>query len=167
MGKKNLFSGYPSQVRVSTERPNLWYVLLSGHFAIHGKVPPSLKSSVVWHLSEEKITVCRGEPGDQPGGFESVAMGPVYALEPGGPPAVPTGLIFVRFKEAVRIEEQHEALAQAGYRIRQTLPYAPHAAWVQASFGGIAEALTRIANLEALPDVVNVEPQMLTERVRR
>lgn len=167
MAKKNPFSRYPSQVRASTERPDVRYVHLAGHFAIHGKVPPSLASSVVWLLNEENIAVCRGEAGDQPADSESVTLSPVYALGADGPAAVPTGLILVRFKESVRIEERHEALARAGYTVRQTLAYAPHAAWVQASSGGIAEALTGIATLETLPDVVNVEPQMLTERVPR
>lgn len=167
MGEENLFSNYPDQIRSSSERPDVRYLRLPGHFAIHGEVPGGLRSSVELLLDDGRIAVCRGEPGDQPATAKSVVVTPVYSLGPKGPPVVPTGLVFVRFKEGVRVEERGEILSRAGYTVTQALSYAPHAAWVRASSGGVAEALSGIANLEALPDVVNVEPQMLGERVRR
>lgn len=167
VGEESLFSGYPQQVRASTARSDLRYVRLPGHFAVHGRVPASWESSVIVLLEEGRIAVCRGEPMPQPASSELVALSPVYAIGPEGPPAVPTGFIFVRFKETIHAAKRRAALAQAGYTVRQILPYAPHAAWVEASSGGIARALTRIASLEALPDVVSVEPQMLSESSRR
>ncbi|MFQ5846048.1 MAG: hypothetical protein ACE5IQ_00065 [Candidatus Methylomirabilales bacterium] len=167
MPKENLFSKYPHRVRASTEQTEVWYVRLSGYYAVHGPVPASGAGSVVVLLDGGRIAVCRGKPGRRRKGSESVRVSPVYGLGPNGPPAVPTGLVFVRFREEVRIEERRGALEEAGYTVRHILSYAPHAAWVQARFGGIAEALTGIAHLEALPDVVSVEPQLLTERVRR
>jgi hypothetical protein len=45
--------------------------------------------------------------------------------------------------------------------------YAPHAAWLEAADGSLAQALGGIARLEALSDVENVEPQWLTERAAK
>lgn len=152
---------------MSTERPDLRYVRLPGYFAVHGRVSESWASAVVLRLDDGRIAVCRGDPGTRPEGGESLVVSPVYALGPEGPPAVPTGLVFLRFREGVRAEERRAAIARAGYTVRQIISYAPHAAWVEASSGKIADALSGIPKLEALPDVANVEPQMLSERVRR
>jgi hypothetical protein len=167
MRGKDRFSEYPCEIRVSTERPELRFVRLPGHFAVPGPVPPAWAAQVVLLLDDGKVAVCRGEPGDQPAGDLAPARCPVYALGHGGPPVVPTGLVFVRFREGVRVEERSGALAAAGYALKQIPSFAPHAAWVEAASGGIAEALTGIPRLEALLDVINVEPQMLSERVRR
>ncbi len=91
-------------------------------------------------------------------------MTPVYAIEPHGPPSVPTGLVFVRFRENVDVQQRRRALTRAGYEVTEILPYAPQAAWVRAIEQGIAASLTRIPALEVLPDIVSVEPQMLSER---
>lgn len=167
MAEENRFPEFPRQIRASSERPDLRYVRLPGYFAVHGPVPASWASAVVRLIEDGRIAVCRGEPGSRLDEFESVMLSPVYALEPNGPPAVPTGLVLVRFGETVRVEERRSELERAGYTLKQILAYAPFAAWVRASTAGIAEALAGIAHLEALPDIVNVEPQMLTERVRR
>jgi hypothetical protein len=167
MPRGNLFSEYPQEFRVSTARPDVRYIRLTGHFAVHGPVPAPWASQVVARFDGGKIAVCRGDPGDQPTGGASVVCGPVYARGPDGSPAVPTGLVFVRFREDVRAEGRRQALSQAGYVVKEIAPYAPHAVWVEASSGGIADALNGIPRLEALSDVVNVEPQMLSERARR
>lgn len=60
-----------------------------------------------------------------------------------------------------------EAIKQAGYEITNSLPYAPHAAWVSAQSGNILDVLVGISRLEAIADVENVEPQMLMARVQR
>jgi hypothetical protein len=94
-------------------------------------------------------------------------MTPVYRLEPDGPLAVPTGKVFVRFKEGVEAETRRAEIEGAGYEIIQTPPYAPSSAWVRSAGGDIARSLSDIEALEKLADVENVEPQMLVERAQR
>jgi hypothetical protein len=98
---------------------------------------------------------------------KSLAITPVYALEPNGPFAVPTGLVFVRFKEEIKAEAQYQALASTGYTIIDIPLYAHYSAWVRHKSKDIAAALTNLSSLETLSDVVNVEPQMLTKLARR
>lgn len=167
MAEKNRFSQFPRQIRASSERADLRYVRQPGCFAVHGPVPASWASAVVLLIDDGRIAVCRGDPGDRVQDFASVTVSPVYALEPNGPPAVPTGLVLVRFGETVRVEDRRGEIERAGYTVKQILSYAPCAAWVAPSAAGIADALAGVDRLEALPDIVNVEPQMLTERVRR
>jgi hypothetical protein len=93
--------------------------------------------------------------------------GPVYEAGAGGPLAVPTGRIFVRLAEGRRATEARAAFTGAGFVIERTLPYAPHAAWLRPDGSGIAAALTALAALRRLPDVVHVEPQMLLERTAK
>ena len=94
-------------------------------------------------------------------------QGPVYALKSGGRRAVPTGLVFVRFKTGITPRERCDELENAGYEIEQTLDYAPEAAWVRAKSGEISDALHGLDNLAKITDVENVEPQMLMRRASR
>ncbi len=94
-------------------------------------------------------------------------LSPVYTLHPGGSMAVPTGQVFIRFADGVNVEERREEIETAGYKIAQKLDYAPNAAWLRASSGSIAEALSGIDKLQKLKDVENVEPQMLMHAPRR
>jgi hypothetical protein len=102
-------------------------------------------------------------PKDQTGGD----VGPVYSAGPGGPLAVPTGRVFVRLAPGVRADERRDQFEAAGFRIEKTLSYAPNAAWLCPSTGSVAEALPRLDELEKLPDVEHVEPQLLMERSLR
>lgn len=167
MVKPNPFSHFPARIRASSERPHLSYVQLPEHYAIHGPLPAHLIQSVLLHLNDQSITVCRGTPDQQLMQDNSLAITPIYSLEPNGPPAVPTGLVFLRFREEIKAEEQHQTLASIGYAITDIPLYALHTAWVQHKSGDIAAALTNLPSLEILSDVVNVEPQMLTKRALR
>ena len=167
MPAADLFSRFPTKFRASTERSSTWYVRFPGFFAVHDPVPASIVSSVAFVLNEGAIAVCRGEPDVATLPATRTTITPVYAPESAGPPAVPTGRVFVRFAENVPVDDRRDDLARAGYTVIQTLSYAPHAAWVRARDGDIAASLAGIAALEALPDVVNVEPQMLMKSQRR
>lgn len=94
-------------------------------------------------------------------------VGPVYSAGPGGPVAVPTGRVFVRLAEGIGAEQRRDAFAAAGFRIEQTVSYAPNAAWLRPATGGVAQALSGVPALSNLPDVVHVEPQWLLERALR
>jgi hypothetical protein len=93
--------------------------------------------------------------------------GPVYALEPGGTLAVPTGRLYVRFAEGVSATSRADALREAGYELVDSPRYAPHTAWVRPLEGEIGRALADVERLARLPDVERVEPQMLMPRSMR
>ncbi len=167
MKVEDLFKHYPERLRASSERPNLLYQRVPDHFAVHGPVPPSFNFPPVARLDDSRIAIYRGKPEKRLVQHQPGRITPVYSLQPGGVLAIPTGLIFVRFADAVNAEKRRQALRQAGYTVKQLLPYAPNAAWVAAESGEIAAALQGISRLESLPDVVNIEPQMLSQRMAR
>ena len=103
-------------------------------------------------------------PADQPA---TLTITPVYATDPRGPLAVPTGRIFLRFTPDIRVEAHRSGLAERGYTVVTIPSYAPHTAWVQATNDDIATSLLNIEQLNGLPGVVNVEPQLLMQRKSR
>ncbi len=94
-------------------------------------------------------------------------VGPVYRQVPGGGFVVPTGRALVRFAEGEAADEHRDALTGAGYELEEVIRYAPHAAWVRASSGEIADTLRNIPRLQRLANVANVEPQLLSDAARR
>jgi hypothetical protein len=92
------------------------------------------------------------------------AVVPVYSAGPDGPLAIPTGRVFVRLAEGVRVEDRRPAFEAAGFQIDRLLPYASNAAWLRPAQGGTAAALPLATDLGKLPDVVHVEPQLLLQR---
>ena len=167
MGDKGPFPDYPRKVRMSMKRPDLFYVRVPGYYAAHNLRSDEPTPDAVFVLNDGAIAVFRGEPGKTETISPSAVLSPVYAPETGGPLAVPTGLIFIRFTEGISVEACREDLRRSGYGVAQILAYAPHSAWLHARSGGIAEALKKIHLLEGLSDVENVEPQMLMESPRR
>ncbi len=162
------FSEYPQQIRAGTERSAVLYRRQPGYYAVHYKEPGAIARGAVLQLNDGAIAVFPGEPDNTTRLTSTQAtIGPIYTLQPDGSLAVPTGMVFIRFAEKVDVESHREAIEQAGYQIAQTLSYAPHAAWVRAQSGKISDALTGISKLEAIPNVENVEPQMLMAIVNR
>ena len=167
MKRKDLLSRFPPRFRAGTGRPERWYVRLPGHFAVHGEEKQEekrLAARALAQLEGGRIRLYRGDPDTD---VPPDALTPVYSLEPGGTPAVPTGRVFVRFAEGVPAEDRREALGRVGYNLVEVPVYAPQAAWVEAREGGTAASLEGLPRLEALPEVANVEPQMLSEARRR
>lgn len=170
MSQNNDFAKFPHEIRSSTQQPSVVYTRLPGHYALHRQradAPPP--EDVVTTLSEgeDKVEVFRGEAGGRKHPAAPSEVRPVYSLQPGGTPAVPTGQVFIRLKEGVAVGERLREIEQAGYGIAQNLEYAPHAAWLRARSGEISDALTGIPDLEKIADVENVEPQMLMQRASR
>lgn len=134
---------------------------------MHGPLPNDLQTAVELVLEDNAITICRGTPlplADLP---PSLTITPVYALDPHGPLAVPTGQIFIRFTPGIKIQDRRSSLAERGYTIVQIPSYAPHTAWIQSTNGDIATGLQNIGRLNDLPDVVHAEPQLLMQRKNR
>jgi hypothetical protein len=169
--QQDRFAKYPREMRSSSQRPSIVYTRLPDHYAVrrdHTEAPPS--EGIITTISEDggKIEVFREEAANERKRAASRGeVRPVYALQPGGTPAVPTGQVFIRFIEGIPVKERVREIQQAGYEIAQSLEYAPHAAWLRARSGEIADALAGIQALEKIADVENVEPQMLMQRANR
>ncbi|WP_375467748.1 hypothetical protein [uncultured Nostoc sp.] len=165
--QKDYFSEYPEQIRVGSDRTAVSYTRKPGYYAIHYNQPKTVASGAVLQLNDGAMSttgyayaVFPGEPNQS----EQGTLSPIYTLQPNGSLAVPTGLVFIRFAEGVDVESQREVINQAGYEVAQSLDYAPHAAWLRAQSGNIVDAIAGIPQLEAIPKVENIEPQMLMEK---
>ena len=169
--QQDYFSEYPQQIRFGTEQSTVLYSRKPGYYAVHYKQPGTVAPGAVLQLNDGAIAVFQGEPDESENAIRLASttgtLGPIYTLQADGTLAVPTGLVFIRFVEGVEVESHREAIKQAGYEIAQSLSYAPHTAWLHAPSGNILDALVGISKLEAIPNVENVEPQMLMERVQR
>ncbi|MBE8999498.1 hypothetical protein IQ274_15000 [Nostoc sp. LEGE 12447] len=166
--QNDYFSEYPEQIRVGSDSTAISYTRKSGYYAIHyNNQPKTVAPGAILQLNDGAMStkgyayaVFPGEPNQS----EQGKLSPVYTIEPNGSLAVPTGLVFIRFAEGVDVKSQHEAINRAGYEVVKSLDYAPHAAWLRAQSGNIADAIAKIPQLEAIPKVENIEPQMLMER---
>ncbi|MBN3995185.1 MAG: hypothetical protein HWQ36_33205 [Nostoc sp. NMS2] len=161
--QNDYFSEYPEQIRIGSDRTAVSYTRKSGYYAIHYNQPKTIALGAILQLNDGAIGVFSGEPNQS----EKGKLSPIYTIEPNGSLAVPTGLVFIRFAEGVDVESQREVINRAGYEVVQILDYAPHAAWLRAQSGNIVDAIAKIPQLEAIPKVENIEPQMLMERSLR
>lgn len=161
------FTAFPRTLRASTAEPKALYRRLPELIAIHDHIDPPAGWEVILTLEDPPIVVCRGDTRTLPPALRQRTLTPVYALARRGAPAVPTGLVLVRFREGLAATACGDALSREGFTIHHPLPHAPSAAWVKASVGGIPASLRGIPRLESLPDVVNVEPQMVRQSVPR
>jgi hypothetical protein len=148
------------------------YELADDCYAVHGVAGSPVAKKAILVLEDGSVAVFRGQPpASATAGAGARAqpprIGPVYASAPGGGLAVPTGRILVRFSPGTLAEERRADLRGAGFEIEKVLAYAPEAAWVRATSGGIGAALLGLPEIGALPGVEHVEPQMLMKSVRR
>jgi hypothetical protein len=168
--RADLFNDYPQQIQVG-ESQRVTYIQKLGYYAVHYAPSDSAPSGAMLVFGEDGIAVFHDDPARTDHQdctmLEDTAVTPVYALQSSGQMAVPTGLVFIRFAETVAAEAQRQAIAQAGYEIAQIPSYAPHAAWLRARSGKMADALTGLSRLAAIATVENVEPQMLMPRQQR
>jgi len=121
-------------------------------------------SGAVVVIADETKVVFAIYEGKPRAGNDPDELGPVYSAGTGGPLAVPTGRVFVRLAEHVRASEKRREFKAAGFEIERAPSYAPHTAWLVPEHGGVAHALPALADLERIPDVVHVEPQLLMGR---
>ena len=154
---QDIFAECPAQVRGRTLEPSAVYELMRDRYALH-RGPAGTSD-------DRPIEIIEGKPDDR--AIAAGAVGPVYALQPAGTQAVPTGLVFVRFKAGVKATERTKDIERAGYKIARTVEYSPGAAWLRDTSNNIGQALNGIPKLEKIAGVENVEPQMLMARVSR
>jgi hypothetical protein len=145
-----ILAGAPATLRHSTEQPDVSYALAHDVVATHESEAGG---------SDMSLAAVADAPNDE-------AVGPVYRRD-GGEIAIPTGRALVRFADADKAEAHRDAITAAGFDLEQPLSYAPQAAWVRASSGKITDTLSGLAQLEQIPGVKNVEPQLLTRAARR
>ncbi len=167
MALNDPLSHFPLRMTVEAQAVSRAYVRESNCFAVHGPVPPALTTSVLYSFDDPVINVCRGEASVLSALPANLTLTPVYRLEPNGPQGVPSGKVFIRFQSQVPVEGRQQELEACGFSIRESLSYAPHAAWLRSRDGNIATALNDIAKLRDLNDIELVEPQMLMRRVQR
>lgn len=161
------FAGYPDKLRHSTQNPKVVYVRANDLYAVRGPAGTrDLPVATVNAEGGEAIHVYRGATGTK--AARSLAAAPplpVYS-QGAGAYAIPTGRVLVRFADSIKAESRAADLKKLGYRIAQTLVYAPNAAWLE-SESGITDALRNIERVERLAGVENVEPQFLSPRAAK
>jgi hypothetical protein len=152
---------YPELIRMSTIQPETVYRQVTGKVALESRGGDSEKGTSLADAGRS-LAIRARQPGP-------VAEGevPVYALGSEGPLAVPSGTVLVRFAEGTEATTREDELARAGYAVAREVPYAPHAIIVHAKSGRTADALANLERLEKVQGVVNVEPQMISERAKR
>lgn len=158
-----VFASYPRRISAALQHPQSVYTLMDGYFAVRGPIPPHPALSLAATL-EDDLALYRGTPPDAVLSDRRLTVLPVYALSSNGPLALPTGRIFLRYKESIDITTQRDAIERAGYSLTGALPYAPDSGWVERSNGRMDEALAHMDALFRLPGISNVEPQMLSTR---
>jgi len=158
-------SNYPAQLEVrSKEGAVARYELAPEFYASSAGKPLSATDRLVTQL-DENISVFEGAAPKGDAAADKIF--PVYRAQPSGAFAVPTGRVWVRFPEGMKAEGQQEAMKKLGFSIEESPAWAPHAAWVRAASGTIADALAAASRLKSLPDVELVEPQILTALARK
>lgn len=158
--RRHALAAFPVRLRHSTEHARRLYRRAEDLFAQPASAAAeSLPERSLTTESGGQLDIFRCAPGAAPPHAQAVYIDPAS-----GQWMVPSGRVFVRFAQEVNAESRRSMLLQAGYRIVALLSYAPQAAWLEASDGEAAHALTGIARLETLPDVENVEPQWLGTR---
>ncbi|MCZ6644175.1 MAG: hypothetical protein O7F71_21580 [Gammaproteobacteria bacterium] len=82
-------------------------------------------------------------------------------------PVCASGRLYVSFEEGSQISARASDLEAAGFQIDSIPGYALHTAWVSRPDGDVGAALAGIAQLETVPGVVRIEPQLLGVRAHR
>ena len=161
MPKENRPLSAPRQLGIGGGEDAASLTLSPTHVALHGlsSAQTPIQSSLV--LDEEGIAVVARTTTPPPG----ARSGPVYTTD-GAAFAVPTGRVFLRMQEGQDPETVRAAIERTGFTLEEIPVYAPHAVWL-APRGEIAEALALLPELERVPGVVKVEPEILRERGKR
>lgn len=156
-------SKFPEKIVVSEDSRDVSYLKSDDYYAVFNPEDGEGLTKVSFYLEDGRIAVVQGKPT----GEVQPSLGAVYTLGTDGPLAVPTGRVFIRFKEGDNAATHQGDIEKAGYTIEEIPVYAPHAAWLQTKNGDKALALQSISKLRALEDVEHVEPQVLMQQVSR
>ena len=166
MRHTDILDRFPERLRTGTRQPDVICVKQPG-CAVHNRPIESPAPGAILVLNDGQIAVYRDEPPPEELARPGVVLTALYADPVSDTPAVPTGLVFLRFQKGIMADARRDEIDRAGYEIAETIPYAPQAAWLRARSGQAADALTNLSQLEQLPGVETVEPQLLREAARR
>ena len=153
-------STYPEELHLGQGTSPLRLLRKTNYYAILGKLPSKIKGKLVLRIGENDATIVQGAPPHLPQNLVC-RVAPVYVTEESGSYAVPTGVISIRAVEGSDIEELRSQIEESGYRIKEIPRYARHAGLLTARSGSVAQALSGLERLTAIPRVVAVEPQVL------
>jgi hypothetical protein len=159
-------SNHPEQISIPDARGGkVAYTRAREYIAVHA-TPSAMPDGAAALLEDGSIGVFNADASH----LGKARTGPVY--QPAGQSglatlAVPTGRVLVRFQSGASAASRSTDIAQAGYRIEETLAHAPNAAWVRAADGSIATALRSMERLESLSQIERVEPQLIRSAARR
>jgi len=92
---------------------------------------------------------------------------PLYRVGECGAPALPTGLVFVRFSSKILVESIESSLKSIGYRIANERTGHHNAAWLESIDGSIETSLANVSQLGSLHGIEEVQPQFLSRRSMR
>lgn len=165
--QRDYFGAYPKELKASTVRSDHRCYRATLYFAVQGKVNSQPELRIVWTSPGDRITVFEGDPRLFRPASAAQRLRAVYQFPPSGPPLVPTGLVFARFEEGSSAEDKRQQIVAAGYDIDSIPSYATHCAWLKAIDGRVSSALGQIREIEALPGIVNVEPQLVGPHAQR
>ena len=160
------FSQYPEQITTSSQPSAVTYEQRSGYYALRLADPEAAPEGAVTVIRDEQgaIALFKGLP---PVSLKRNGETPLPVYGTGDVAVVPTGEIFIRFQEGVDARDRSADIESAGYTITKVLDFAPQGAWIHARSGEIADSLKRLAQLEGLVGIENIEPQLLMERQLR
>lgn len=145
MAGDDCFADYPCQVYADSVHPDSVYRRVTGYYAVHERRAGAPAPGAVMDLNDGAIAVFRGDPDEAAGTAQTLT--PVYRLEPAGPLAVPTGLVWIRFAGTVIAGTRSAAIAALGYQVVEVPAHAPFAAWLRVASGDVAGALIGLARL--------------------
>ncbi len=147
---------FPRAVRASSCAPERIFVRRDDLYAVPLDRVKQHSSKRLIPFGGSDLALVQGEPAPKE---------QVYAVYSHGDTlAVATGKVFVRFAEGEQAVNHIEDLRRVGYEIVEVPVYALNAAWVSARDHDPASALRHIPDLEQLPGVENVEPELIAER---
>ena len=168
--RQDSFPNFPREIQSRTPQRRTAYQLSSDYYALLDSGDDSQAAEgVVANLNDgdHTIEVFRGSLTARRRGAVRGEVRPVYTLQPGGLPVVPTGQVFISFRDGIVASDRRPEIERAGYVIARSLDYAPQAAWLKARSGKVEDALTGISALEQIEDLVTIEPQMLIQKMNR
>jgi hypothetical protein len=168
--RQDSFPDYPRDIQSRTPQRRTEYRLSPDFYAVQdsGEVSQAREDVVaILNDGDHTIEVFRGSLAEPRRGAVKGRVRPVYTLQPGLLPAVPTGQVFISFKDGIAASERRTEIERAGYVIVRILDYAPQAVWLKARTGKIEDALNGLAALEEIADLVTIEPQMLIQKSSR
>ena len=109
--QKRSLVDFPKKLKRSTQTPDLGYLRATDFYAVRGTPAPAERDMPVLTVKAdngEPIHVYRGVPKQTRALSGSPSVMPVYSLPSAENIVVPTGRVFVRFADSIKVETKAE-----------------------------------------------------------